>query len=140
MAMGSETHPIWAYFVKLERDDRKISKCHLCYSELSGHLAGNAKKHLLTRHGMTAASETPTTSSNKTTKRAVPNQLKRQIEELTRKVDSRTGCSAETFRPTFCFQMNRSTRSVLESVISKQQKSVYYTPGVHSKPKLQMLW
>lgn len=84
--MSNEIHPVWTYFAKLETDGTKISKCQFCYSDLSRHRAGNAKKHLRTRHGVTVVSETRI-SVDAEARRAVPNQLKRQIEELTHKVD-----------------------------------------------------
>lgn len=58
--IDSESHPmsdvsapsnVWSFFIKTEREAKKVSKCQLCFFELSGALAGNAKKHLQTRHG-----------------------------------------------------------------------------------------
>lgn len=81
-------HPIdiWKSFTKLERDGKKLSKCNLCNSELSGWLAGNARKHLLTRH---VADMLPHDAvEDNVEKRSAENGLKNEIEHLRTKVYS----------------------------------------------------
>lgn len=82
-AAHQQSH-VWEYFLRFERDDRKYSKCQLCYTELSGHLAGNAKKHLLTRHGTSLAEEVNISDSGISGR--IPNRLKKVTLELRDKV------------------------------------------------------
>lgn len=84
-AAREQSH-VWEYFLRRERNDRKYSKCQLCYAELSGHLAGNAKKHLLTRHGPSLAEEVNTSDSGISVR--IPNKLKMVTVELSEKVYS----------------------------------------------------
>ncbi|KAH7706914.1 hypothetical protein AAVH_25851 [Aphelenchoides avenae] len=66
---------VWELFSKIERDGKKAAKCNLCLVELSGHLAGNAKKHLRIRHGI-ATHEDAAEVQRK------PNTLKQRLREL----------------------------------------------------------
>lgn len=45
------TSAIWSNFTRIKKDGRLFARCNLCSFELRGNLAGNAKKHLSTRHG-----------------------------------------------------------------------------------------
>lgn len=80
MSSDARTSVVWNYFTKIERDGKEFSKCHLCLFELSGHLAGNAKKHLGTRHGQEMLAEVRATEREQG--RTVPNNAKNRIDEL----------------------------------------------------------
>lgn len=74
------TTDIWNYVSKTERDGKKVSKCSLCFFELSGHLAGNAKKHLKARHGMALHDEDSVASSKSCVVKSRLRELERTVK------------------------------------------------------------
>lgn len=83
MSDVSRLSSVWAHFTEIQRGDRIYSKCHLCFFELSGQLAANAKKHLSTRHDPTLLDEA--NSSENVALRTAPNVLLRRIRALEQK-------------------------------------------------------
>lgn len=78
------TASLWKYFARLERESGKYSMCLLCGVELSGHRAGNVKKHLLSgRHRNELPEDVLTSLTDANTRKK---HLKDEIQELVEKV------------------------------------------------------
>ncbi|KAH7700150.1 hypothetical protein AAVH_32734 [Aphelenchoides avenae] len=72
---------VWAFFSKIDRDSKQVSKCNLCFAELSGHRAGNASKHLRTIHRLAVATNIEEEADGSLT-RIDPHSLRKEVEEL----------------------------------------------------------
>lgn len=75
---------VWKYFERIERNHQPFSQCSLCFYELGGHRAGNAKKHLLTRHGPELFDDLQAEDGG--SRRIVPHQLLNEIRSLNEQV------------------------------------------------------
>lgn len=105
---------VWEYFDRLHRaDGSKYSKCNVegCSVELSGHVASNAKRHLLTVHGIDVEATDRTQRLENPT---VIEQLAKQLQELRGRVSDFGGHLATCGVSEVCRWRTKETKRIVQ--------------------------